>query len=65
MESKMANNEVMAAISAALHMYMNQNAQVADQGTAKGGNFVSPWTFKSFVMRPQPIKTSYLKPIKK
>ncbi|HOP51060.1 MAG TPA: hypothetical protein PK887_10615 [Ignavibacteriales bacterium] len=60
----MENKEVLAAITMALYLYENENNAQQKEVKVVGG-IQSAWTLKTLVMRPQPIKVSYLKPLNK
>ncbi|HOJ38759.1 MAG TPA: hypothetical protein PLI27_05780 [Ignavibacteriales bacterium] len=61
----MENKEKVAAIAIALHKFMNENIASSEDNKKCVGGITSAWTLKTLVMRPQPVKVSYLKPVKK
>lgn len=61
----MENKEKIAAIAIALHKYVTEMSAEKEDNKKCVGGITSAWTLKTLVMRPKPIKVSYLKPVNK
>ena len=55
-----------AAVATALFLFTQGESTTQSNGSVQTGTCkFNPWAMKIHVMRPQPIKTTYMKPVKK